>query len=351
MSPQDATSSQTPAAGDRIHVLSARRFSDAQLERLRAVSPRLVIRQHPADDSAALTRLLDADIEVLYASHAPTTLGGAPRLRWLQTHGAGMNHIMNTPVWDSDVLITNGSGINATGIGEHVLTLMLALTRRFPAMIALQRRTEWPPDAPARFPGHELRGATVAVVGYGSVGREVARLCHALGMRIVAVKRTPDVQADTGFALPGTGDPEGHLPTAFYGPGDLHSALAGADFVVLTAPSTAETRRLIDEAALRVMRPHAVLINVGRGDLVDQPVLTRALQQGRLGGAALDVTDPEPLPVDSPLWGMESVIVSPHVSGQTTRYHEYATVLFADNLRRYVNGEPLLNLVDRRRGY
>lgn len=332
-------------------VLCTLRFTDTQLDKLRAVSSRLIVTQETARSSDDVTRSLNQDVEVLYAIHPPTTLEDAPGLKWLQLHTAGADHIIDTPVWNSDVIITSASGIHVTAIGEYVLAQMLALSRRLPRMIDCQRRAEWPSGRWNKFVGRELRGSTVGVIGYGSIGREVARLASSFGVRVLAVKRSPKKRADSGFTLPGAGDLDGTIPEAFYAPEQLRTVLAQSDYVVLAVPSTDKTVKMIGETELRAMPDHAYLINIARGDIIDQEALIRALREGWIGGAGLDVFDPEPLPEDSPLWDFENVIISPHVSGFTPRYDDYATDLFSENLRRYLAGEPLLNRVDRQRGY
>jgi phosphoglycerate dehydrogenase-like enzyme len=327
------------------------RFTEEQLDKLRAVSPRLVVRQQTCRNAEEVTAALDEHVEVLYTLFSPTTLDVAPRLRWVQLHSAGVDHLLDTPLWHSEVTITTNSGIHVTTIGEYVLASMLAFSRHLPRMLDYQQRAEWPSGRWEKFVGRELRGSTICIVGYGSIGREVARLARCLGMRVLAVKRDPENRADTGFTLPGTGDPDGSIPEVIYPPQKLHQALAQSDYVVIAVPSTPSTRHLIGEAELRAMPNHAYLVNIARGDVVDQDALVRALREGWIGGAGLDVFDPEPLPADSPLWGFDNVIISPHVAGFTPRYDDYATDLFAENLRRYLAGEPLLNQVDRRRAY
>jgi phosphoglycerate dehydrogenase-like enzyme len=173
----------------------------------------------------------------------------------------------------------------------------------------------------------------------------------AFAMRVLACKRDPSRRADAGYTVPGTGDPEGRLPDAWFGVGQLREMLAHSDVVVMCAPSTPETRRMIGEAELRVMKPSAFFVNVGRGATVDEAALAQALAERRLAGAAVDVFAQEPPPPGHPLYELDNVILSPHVSGFLPSYDDRCTDLFAENLRRYLAGEPLLNLVDRARGY
>ena len=198
----------------------------------------------------------------------------------------------------------------------------------------------------------EVRGATLGVIGYGSIGRELGRIAtSAFGMTVLACKRDPTKRADPGYALPGTGDPDGVLPADWYGPTELPRMLPRCDVVVLCAPLTPETRRLIDRAALSVMKPTAYFINVGRGATVDEASLAATLAARRIAGAAIDVFAEEPPPAGHPFYDLDNVILSPHVSGFLPSYDDRCAELFAENLRRYLAGAPLLNLVDRTRGY
>ncbi len=333
-----------------VHVLCTLKFTDAQLDRLRAVSPRLVVEQHTCRSPEELTEALSPSVEVLYTVQPALDLSRAPNLKWVQTHMAGIDSLIGTPIWESQIPITTMSGIHAVTIGEYVLGMMLALNYKLPRMLYYQKRGEWPKERWNLFARHELRGQTVGIVGYGSIGREVARLASGLGMRVLASKRSSD-PAHRGWRLPGTGDPEGRLPARFFTPEQVPEMLAESDFVVLALPATPTTERFIGEAELRAMRPGACLINIARGRILDQAALARALREGWIAGAALDVFEPEPLPADSPLWQLDNMILSPHVSGFTFDYDRWAVELFADNLGRYLDGRPLLNVVNRERGY
>lgn len=334
-----------------IKVLCTLRFTDSQLDKLRAVSSRLVVEQKTCRSDADVAAALDPDVQVLYAVHGGFPLDKAPRLRWVQLHTAGADHVVGTPLWQSEIPITTLSGIHVVPIAEYVFASMLAFSHHVPRMLYYQHRAEWPKDRWTKFVPGELRGQTLGIVGYGSIGREVARLAKAFGMRVLAMKRDLSDLRDRGWTLPGTGDPEGRLPEQYFGPEALHDLLAESDFVVVTVPLTTATRHLIGADELRVMKPTAYLVNVARGEVIDQAALVRALREGQISGAGLDVFDPEPLPADSPLWHLDNVILSPHISGFTPHYDDWATDLFADNLRRWLAGDTLLNLVDRQHEY
>lgn len=339
---------------DRIRVRSVFPFSAADQGMLAAVDPRLEIVFEGEDSLEWSAALEDPDCEVLLANHPPSDLARFPRLRWIQMASAGLDAFIVNDPWAHGITLTNGSGIHAVHMAEYVLGAVLLWGQRLEARLANRVDRRWDrPFASQELRGRRLRGRTAAIVGYGSLGREVARVLHALGMRILAVKADPTVRADHGWREPGTGDPEGLLPERFAGAAELTSVLGAADVVVLTLPSTPRTRGMIDAAALAAMGPDALLVNVGRGALVDQEALIDALEQRRIGGAVLDVTTPEPLPPDSPLWSLPNCLVTPHLSAwgdEDTLWHTTA-LLFAENLGRYVRGEPLLNVTSHATGY
>ncbi len=332
-----------------LNVLVTMRFDQGQLDRLRAVSPEIAVSQ--ADPDAADY----ARTDVLYAGAPPRDLSRAPGLRWVQLHMAGVNGLADHPLYtETAIPLTTTSGVHAATIAEYAVTMLLALAHRVPRMVEWQRRGGWPPDERRweLFVPAEVRGATLGIIGYGSIGRELARIAKAaFGMRVLVTKRNPAQRADDGYALPGTGDPEGTLPDEWLGHDRLDALLERSDVVVLCAPLTPETRGLVGERALARMKPSAFFINVGRGASVDEAALARALRDGRIAGAAVDVFGEEPPPAGHPLYAVDNVIVSPHVSGFLPSYDEKCSVLFAENLRRFLAGAPLLNLVDRARGY
>jgi phosphoglycerate dehydrogenase-like enzyme len=332
-----------------LNVLVTMRFTEAQLARLRAVSPELrVTRDDPEVADYART-------DVLYAGSPPRDLARAPNLKWTQLHLAGVNGLHDHPIYASSAIsLTTTSGVHAATIAEYALTVLLALAHRVPRMVEWQARGTWPPDA-ERWPlfvPTEVRGATLGIVGYGSIGRELARIAKAaFVMTVLACKRDPAQRRDTGYHLPGTGDPDGALPDAWFPREKLSELLARSDVVVMCAPLTRETHHLIGARELDAMKPSAYFINVGRGATVDEGALARALAEKRIAGAAIDVFAQEPPPAGHPLYALDNVILSPHVSGFIPSYDDKCSELFAENLRRYLAGAPLLNLVDRAKGY
>jgi phosphoglycerate dehydrogenase-like enzyme len=265
-------------------------------------------------------------------------------------HSAGVDHLRGHPIWQSEIVVTTTSGIHAVPIGEFTFALLLALARKIPKMVRLQERGEWGGAVHRSnrwevLSGLELRGKTIGIVGYGSIGREIGRIAkYGFHMRVLAMRRTMQ-SPRRRYNEPGVGDPEGRIPERWFAPNEITALASECDFLVLAAPATQETRHLIGEEQLRAMKPHALLINIARGELVDDRALVSALKEGWIAGAGLDAYAIEPLPRGHQLWHMDNVIVSPHVSGATGKYDERAAALFAENLRRYLTGLPLLNVV------
>ena len=326
-------------------------FADQQVERLRAVSPRLRFHVQHAHAAKDIPPEVLREIEVLYTVRTMPEPEMVPNLRWIQFHYAGVDHVSDHPLLQSPVLITTLSGAAIPQMAEFAMMCMLALGRRLPGMIRDKEAKRWAEDRFERFGPAELRGATVGIVGYGSIGREIARLCRAFGAKVLAVKRDLKNLADPGYAMAGLGDPGAGLPERIYPPQALRSMAAECDYVVVTTPLTDETRGMVDRKVLQNMKPTAYLVDLSRGGVVDHGALIEALSEKRIAGAALDVYPVEPLPESSPLWEMPNVILSPHVAGASGDYMERAAAVFAENLRRYVNDESLLNRYDPSRGY
>lgn len=347
--------------GSRVRILITYVLSPELVEEVRAFDERLEVaalgreeallfwgRPLPAEaDVEALQRRVDAalaEAEVLYGflprgEQLLGLLARVPRLRWFQATSAGIDRLdaagLLPALKSRGITITNVSGLHATPIGEYVLGVMLMFAKGAHRFVRAQSRREWLRYMPA-----ELRGKTVGVVGMGAIGTEVARLAKAFGCRVLAIRRSAsERRSDSPFA-------DELLP-----PADLRYLLGESDFVVLATPLTSETRHLIGEAELRAMKPTACIINIARGAIIDEAVLVRALKEGWIAGAGLDVFEQEPLPEESELWGMENVILSPHISGGTEIYNERALEIFRENLRRYLDGRPLMNVVDPVRGY
>ena len=284
-------------------------------------------------------------------------LARAPHLRWVHTATSGVERALTPAARDRDLTVTNARGVFTRPIAEHVLMLILAISRRLPQLLELQRERTWQP-----LEGVELRELTIGIVGYGSIGRAVASLAGAFGARVIAQRRTPGGGAGQGVgpgsaaAAASTGDPGDTFPftpapARIVGPEGLHELLTASDIVVLAAPLTPETEGMIDAAALAVMGREAWIINVARGRLIDDRALLEALADHRIGGAALDAFREEPLPPTSPFYDLSNVIVTPHTAWSSSRVLDRSIDLFCENLRRYAAGEALRNVVDPGAGY
>ena len=269
------------------------------------------------------------DAEILYGWGPPRPLlASATKLRWIQCMGAGVERLL-VPELPAGVRVTRAAGIFGPWMAEYTLGWCLWVTQRMDGFRASQRQRRWAPVDPI-----PLRGQTLCVVGLGDIGRHTAQRARALGMRVIGVTRS--------------GRASRHARRV-YRTKALRTALAQADFVALTLPLSEETRGLLGPAALAAMKPTAWLLNLARGPIVDEAALLDALRGRHIGGAVLDVFDTEPLPTDHPFWGLDNVVVTPHISGPSTP-REIGPI-FNDNLRRYAARRPLRHLVDRTRGY
>jgi glyoxylate/hydroxypyruvate reductase A len=273
--------------------------------------------------------------DVVFAFVVPRGLPAlAPGLRWVATPATGIDHMRGTGVLESEVILTTVGGHFAPLIAEHVFAGILYFSKRLPLFAQHQREHVW---KPSRVDG--LAGRTLGIVGVGAIGTAVAKLAHAFGMQVIGLGR----RAAHGRQVP-------HIDRLL-SRHQLPELLAAAHYVVLAVADTAETRHLIAAAELAAMPPHAVLINVARGTVVDEAALITALRDGRLAGAMLDVVSHEPLAVDSPLWDLPNVLLTPHIATNVADYLPQAIALFTDNVRRFVHGESLLHQFDRSRGY
>jgi D-2-hydroxyacid dehydrogenase (NADP+) len=309
--------------------LSEDQLSEADAAQLRDAAPnmRIVVTR----DRAEIEALLD-DVEIAAGWFPHELLPRAPKLRWFQQWGAGADWLLRDPeaAW-LDFILTNASGVHAIPISEQIMAYLLAFARGLPAAVRAQERKTW--RKTSREELFELAGATMLLVGVGAIGERTAALAAALGMRVLGIRR------DTARGVPGV--------AAMYGPQRLLDLLPEADVVVLTVPLNRATQGLIGERELRAMKPSAYLVNIGRGGTVREDALIRALREGWIAGAGLDVFAEEPLPESSPLWAMEQVIVTAHYAGMTPYYDQRALAIFLDNLRRYQAGAPLRNIVDK----
>jgi phosphoglycerate dehydrogenase-like enzyme len=288
--------------------------------------------------NAAEVATLAKEADAVLGLCTPELLAAGPNIRWIQTYSAGVEGCVAIPALrERDILLTNMQRVAGPVMAEHVIAMMLAHARGLHFYIPERMAGRWTREMPA--PGRmlTLEGKTVLVVGLGGIGVEVAKRAHALGMRVVATRASGR---------------EGPAFVSYVGlPDELGKLAAEADFVVNTAPLTPATTGMFDAKFFAAVKPGAFFVNVGRGQSVVQSELVAALKSGRLAGAGLDVTEPEPLPADSPLWQMQNVILTPHVSAQSDLGNDARLAIGIENLRRYVAGEKMLSVVDVAKGY
>jgi phosphoglycerate dehydrogenase-like enzyme len=286
---------------------------------------------------------LDAEIvdaEILMAwSVRPEQIKAAAKLRWIHSPAAAVNQLMFPELIESEIVLTNARDVHGPVVAEHVIALIFALAKKIPGSVELQQKHVWGQqilwDEIPRV--REVAGATLGIVGLGSIGRPLLRSAKALGMRVIAAREHPEKGSEGGDAV--------------FSPEKVDELFRQADYVVLAAPVTDRTRAIADGTRLALMKPTACLINVGRGPLVDEDALAAALREKKIGGAALDVFPKEPLAADSPLWDLPNLLITPHTAALTDKLWERHYALFSENLRRYLAHRPLLAVVDKRRGY
>lgn len=312
-------------------VLALAHHEDPQLEELRGLP--YVIGRDSADFAQAAP---EAEVILNWSGSRDllrTVFLMAPRVRWVHSRAAGLDNLLFPELVESDVPLTNGSGVFSQSLGEFALAAMLFFAKDIRRMLRNQEAGRW-----EQFDVDEIAGQTVGIVGYGDIGHAVASRAHAMGMKVLGLKRQP----------PASRDP---LVERFYKPEALGEMLARCDYVVAAAPLTAETRHMVSDAAFAAMKPSAVVINVGRGPVVDEEALVRALRETKIRGAALDVFEEEPLPEGHPLYKMENVLLSPHTADHTRDWLEQAIRFFLRQYERFVKGEPLDNVVNKKLGY
>jgi phosphoglycerate dehydrogenase-like enzyme len=324
-----------------------------QFDRIAAAAPGVQLVYQPLTTQEAADALDDPELDGVIAHRIPADLFRTPRLRWQQLTSAGIDHLAGNPPWKRGVTLTNARGVYAVPIAQFVMAAILRIAERTETRQAAQQRHHWPTETEEpEYTGIQLREQTLLIVGYGGIGREVARLAKPFGLRILAVKSRPEIRADRSYRVPGTGDSDGSLPDVLAGLDALDALLSEADYVVLTLPLTDASRGLISRSRIAALgRRRSWLINVSRGPLADEAALADALADRRIGGAVLDVFATEPLPAGSPFWDLPNTIVTPHVSGADLTAPGTLADLFSENLRRFAAGEPLINVVDGDRRY
>jgi len=282
--------------------------------------------------------IVDAEIAIAW-SIRPEQIVAAKKLRWIHSTAAAVHQLIFPEFVTSDIVLTNAREVHGPVVAEHVIALIFALAKKIPGSVRLQQKHVWGQqilwDEQPRV--REVAGATVGMVGVGSIGRAVVKSAKALGMRVIAVREHSEKGSEGADAV--------------FAPAQIDEIFRQADYIVLAAPVTSSTKAIANAGRLALMKPDACLINVGRGPLVDEPALIHALREKKIGGAALDVFPKEPLAADSPLWDVPNLLITPHTAALTDKLWERHYALFSENLRRYLKGQPLLAVVDKRKGY
>ena len=320
---------------DRVKMVDVTRFmpESGSLKVMRPLWEVVAASGKTADiEASARIRQQFAEAEVMFGITVTLDLAScAPRLKWIQLVTAGVDYLPHTGLLSSEVTLTTARGVSDVPIAEYVIGAMLGHARGTLRCLDNKSARRW-----ARFVGSELQGGTLGIIGLGSIGSEIARRIRSLGVNVVA--SDPYVSGDRARSVQATLMP-------------LEQLLATSDYMVVTLPLTPETTKLIAGREFEMMKPSAFFVNVSRGAVIDESALVQALRSGRIAGAALDVYETEPLPRESPLWDIPNLYLSPHIAGSSGRHPERVTDLFCENLRRYVAGEPLVNVLDKKRGY
>lgn len=308
------------------------------VERLLKEFPQLEIANHDSYDG------IEADLReaeaIFTISLRAEQFTLAKKVRWVHAPSAAVHQFLFPELVNSDVLLTNSREVHGPVVAEHVIAFIFAMARKIPQATVFQQNRVWGQEAMWNEGMHprEVAGATLGLIGVGSIGERVAQMASAVGMRVLAVREHVEKGCPPGVAR-------------VFPPSGLHEMLRQSDYVVVAAPLIPSTQQMIDGAALAAMKSDACLVSVGRGQQVDESALAEALRQRKIGGAALDVFEQEPLPADSPLWGLDNLLITPHTAGLTGKLWDRHYELFSDNLRRYLSGEPLRFVVDKRKGY
>ncbi len=306
-------------------------------ERLQREFPQVKV-VHLPDYKRMDEEVVDAEIVVAW-SVRPQQIIAAKNLRWIHSTAAAVHQLIFPELVDSGIILTNGREVHGPVVAEHVIALIFAMAKKIPDSVRLQEKHVWGQqilwDEQPRI--REVAGATVGMVGLGSIGRPVVKSAKALGMRVIAVREHPEKGSEGADTV--------------FGPAQIDELFRQADYIVLAAPVTASTKAIVNADRLALMKPDSCVINVGRGLLVDESALANALREKRIGGAALDVFPKEPLAADSPLWDVPNLLITPHTAALTDKLWERQYALFSENLRHYLKGEALLAVVDKRKGY
>ncbi len=321
---------------DDITILILGKPRHAQLQLLHGLNGKVRILQATSSEEAAV-KAPEADVILAWDGQRDVihaAIANASRVQWIHGRFAGLDHVVTPELKKSTIPFSNGRGVFSQSLGEFVLAAMLYFAKDIPRMRRSQQAGKWEP-----FDILELSRQSMGIVGYGDIGRACAWRAKAMGMRVLALRRHMELSKE---------DP--HVDRVYGRDGRL-DMIAESDYVVCAAPLTAETKGMFSDAEFGAMKPSGVIINVGRGPVIDEPAMIRALESGRIKGAGLDVTSVEPLPAESPLYKMENVLLSPHCADHTTDWLDDAMKFFLQQFERFRKGQPLENLVDMSRGY
>ncbi len=305
----------------------------------------LKIRVQPGRKTEDIPSEIWERAEILYTERVLPLPEQVPNLKWIQFHYAGIDFASDHPLLQKEgLIITTQSGSSASQVAEYIVMMLLTLGHRLPSMIQNQKEHAWPQKKWELYRPQELRESTVGLVGYGSIGRQVARLLKPFGVRILATKRDVLHPEDKDYSPEGIGDPNGDFFSRLYPVQAIKSMFKECDFIVVTIPLTHETRHLIGSEELASCKPGAYLINASRGEIIDEAALITALNDKKIAGAALDVFAQEPLPPEHPFWAMPNVIITPHIAGNSLLYTHRSIELFIENLNHYLAGSVLYNI-------
>lgn len=332
-----------------IRVLVTQPFTSDLMQSLQSISARLEIKHVPTKNPVDLEKYW-ATVEVLYTANIVPKPEQAPCLSWIQAHFAGVEHLLQHPI-TNQVHLTTASGVGAKSIAEYVIGGLLALNHHIPSFLEHQSQKIWSSQRLQIFIPSELQNSTLGIIGYGGIGQAIAHLASAFGMKILVTKHDISKPIINSWQFPNSSKIQHDMVEKLYLPKHLNAMLKHCDYVVAAVPLTKKTKHMISSLEFSAMKKGTILVNISRGQVIDELALINALQIGHLRGAILDVFEIEPLDPKSPLWTLPNVILSPHVSGLTPNHEQRAVELFANNLERYLSGKPLLNAVNIQRGY
>ncbi|MCZ0704148.1 phosphoglycerate dehydrogenase-like enzyme [Natronobacillus azotifigens] len=313
-------------------------ISDQHLQKLRGISERVIVDPWEMGETEPEPSADLSDCNIIFTlglTDDLSILKKAPNVKWVQSHSVGVDAMLHEETINQDIIITNARGCTSIPIAEHTIAMITSFAKQVPTLLKHKQQQNW-----EKAMVKDLSGSTIAIIGYGQIGSEIAKRCKAFDMHVVGCRRNPSQN-----------NPENDYADLIVGMDQVNDVLGKADFVVLALPATEETDDFLDRERLKVMKPGSVLINVGRGNAVVEPDLVESLRAGHLAGAALDVFDVEPLPDEHPFWHMDNVIISPHQAYLSPKNTDRIIDLFYQNIKRFIAGDPLLNVVNKVKGY